>query len=118
MAQWLRGASSCVEDYDAALAYYTSVFGPPAYLEEDRIRGWQLGDTWFTLFGAKAGGPQNSDISLHLESPAEVGRLHEAMVAAGGAGDPPTDELMYAPVRFCAVTDPFGTTWVLCSPQS
>ena len=35
------------------------------------------------------------------------------MIEAGGRGEPPSDQLMYDPIRCCAVTDPHGTSWVL-----
>ena len=40
----------------------------------------------------------------------------QALIAAGGTGRPPSDELMYIPMRFCSATDPFGTQWVIYSP--
>ena len=41
--------------------------------------------------------------------PEEAERLHAAFLEAGGKGDPPSDSLMYVPIRYCFLTDPFGT---------
>lgn len=111
-----RGMSISVKDYEAALAFYTEVFGPPAYVEGHDTSGWHLGDSWFTVFPSSAGGPTNSDVSLELKTPADAERLHAAFLAAGGSGEAPSDELMYVPLRFCPVKDPFGLQWILYAP--
>lgn len=112
----IGGASICVADFEGALSYYTRVLGPPEYVEGDDTRGWRLGKAWLTLFPAQTGGPQNADIQLELTTPEEAERLHGALIEAGGAGPAPSDELMYIPMRFCSVTDPFGTQWVVYAP--
>ena len=111
-----RGITVLAADFEAALDYYRTVFGDPAYVESDDTRGWRLGDTWLTLMPCGGGAPSRNEVSLELSSPAEAERLHAAMIEAGGRGSPPSDQLMYAPIRFCAVTDPHGTSWVLYAP--
>ena len=39
-----------------------------------------------------------------------------AFFEAGGEGPPPSDELMYQPIRACFVTDPFGTELMIYAP--
>ena len=112
----IGGVSIFVADFATALAYYTEVLGSPDYVEGDNTRGWRLGNAWLTLFPSTDGGPHNADIQLELATCAEAERLHEALIAAGGTGQPPSDELMYIPMRFCSATDPFGTQWVIYSP--
>jgi hypothetical protein len=96
-------------DYDGAVAYYTEVLGPPDYEENDTTRGWRIGSSWLTLFAGGDGHPSNVEIGIEMQSPEEADRLQRAFVDAGGTGLDPSDELMYAPVHSCFVTDPFGT---------
>jgi hypothetical protein len=103
-------------NYAEAVAYYQQVLGPPAYLEGEGTRGWKIGDTWLTLLQGKTGDPQNVEVLIVMQTPAEAERLHAAFVAAGGVGDAPTDQLMYEPVRFCPVRDPFGTHILIICP--
>jgi hypothetical protein len=49
------------------------------------------------------------EVTIMMDSVEEAERLHAAFLAAGGTGAPPSDELMYEPVRFCSVKDPFGS---------
>jgi hypothetical protein len=111
--QGIRGAAVCYQDYQASLDYFTQVFGPPGYEEGEFTHGWQLGDTWLTVFPAKDGSPSNVEVLLYLKTAEEVDRLHAAMVVAGGQGEPPVDTLMYAPVRIGMVKDPFGGVFTL-----
>ena len=97
------------ESYDEALAFYSRVLGPPAYVEGENTHGWRIGGSWLTLFPAKQGHPNNVEITLVMASPAEAERLQQAFVEAGGAGEEPFDDVMYEPLRFCPVIDPFGT---------
>jgi hypothetical protein len=103
------GVTLWFADYEGAVEYYTEVLGKPSYMEEDNTRGWRLGSSWLTLFAGGDGHPTNVEVGMEMESPAEAERLHRAFIEAGGTGPDPSDELMYAPVRYCAVTDPFGT---------
>jgi uncharacterized glyoxalase superfamily protein PhnB len=112
----IGGASLFVADYAAALTYYTAVLGPPDYVEGDDTRGWRLGSAWLTLFPAREGGPQNTDVQLEMATPTQAERLHGALIEAGGTGPAPSNELMYIPMRFCCVTDPFGSQWVIYAP--
>jgi uncharacterized glyoxalase superfamily protein PhnB len=105
----LAGYSVFVKNYDKALAYYKEVFGPPAYVEGESTHGWRIGEAWFTLFPARKTGPRRMEVTIMMDSVEEAERLHAAFLAAGGTGAPPSDELMYEPVRFCSVKDPFGS---------
>lgn len=112
----LGGVSLYVHEYGRALAFYEAVLGPPAYVEGEWTRGWPIGNDWLTLFPADEGGPGNMDLTIEMDTAAAVTRLYEAFIAAGATGDPPSDQLMYQPVRYAAVTDPFGTVIVIISP--
>ena len=114
----LAGYSIFVRDYDSALAYYTEVLGPPAYVEGASTHGWRIGDAWFTLFPARNEGPKRSEITIMMDSIEEAERLHADFIAAGGSGEPPSDELMYEPIRFCAVKDPFGTDLLIIARRA
>ena len=95
-------------DYERAVAYYTAVLGPPAYVEGTGTRGWPIGEGWLTLLKGGNGRPQNMELSLMMSTPAAAEALQSAFIAAGGKGPQPEDTLMYWPVRVCPVTDPFG----------
>ena len=112
----LFGATLFYEDFDEAVAFFTAVFGPPAYVEGPGTRGWPIGDGWLTLLQGKAGNPQNVEITFTVATPAEADRLHAAFLAAGGQGDAPSNQLMYAPIRYGAVTSPQGTHLLVISP--
>ena len=104
------------QDYQAALAYYTAVLGPPAYTEGETTHGWRIGDGWLTLFPAQSGDPQNVELTIHASYPEEAERLQRAFIDAGGEGECPSDQLMYQPLRYCPVKDPFGTEILIVSP--
>lgn len=108
----LNYVSIYVKDYDAALAFYTKMFGTP---ENSDPYGWRMGSTWLTLFPGKAGtnpdgNPQNVEYAIQVATPEDVDRLHDALLDAGATkGWAPEDTTMYEPMRFCYVDDPFGT---------
>ena len=110
------GVTLFYRDYGAAIAYYEQVLGPPAYLEGDGTRGWRIGGGWLTLLQGKSGNPKNIEITFVLSTPDEAEALQQAFIEAGGTGQPPSDELMYKPIRYCAVTDPFGVDLLIISP--
>ncbi len=114
----LYGFALYINDYKAAVNYYTSVLGPPAYIEGANTHGWQIGNTWLTLFPSKTGNPQNTEIHFLMNSPQEAERLQSAFITAGGKADVPSDQLMYEPLRFCSVQDPFGTSILIVSKIS
>jgi hypothetical protein len=103
------GAVLYFRDYDDAVAYYTAVLGDPAYIEGPGTRGWRIGPAWLTLLAGGTGKPENTEITLRMDEPAEAERLQAAFIDAGGTGAEPSDQLMYDPIRACPVTDPFGT---------
>jgi len=107
------GATLYYEDYQKALAFYREVLGPPAYIEGENTHGWRIGETWLTLFPSKKGNPQNLEVPFFVETPEEVTRLYEALIAAGAQGEPPGDTLMYRPVRTAFLTDPFGVSLLI-----
>jgi hypothetical protein len=110
------GSTLYYEDYQAALVYYERVLGPPAYVEGAGTRGWRIGGGWLTLFQGKSGNPTNVEITFVVATPEEAETLQRAFIEAGGEGPAPSDELMYEPIRFCAVTDPFGVGLLIISP--
>jgi hypothetical protein len=97
------------EDFEAAISYYENVLGPPGYVEGKGTRGWRIGSGWLTILMGNNGNPRNVEIPFEMETPAQAEKLQKAFIQAGGKGAPPTDELMYVPVRSCPVIDPFGT---------
>ena len=110
----LRFPSFYILDYERAVAFYTTVFGPPPYAQP-RIKGWRLGDTWLTLFPAAdlghnpEGNPQNAEFAIEVGEPEAVDRLYDALVAAGAVTvRAPSDTVMYDPMRICVVDDPVG----------
>lgn len=105
----LYGTTLYFSDYDAAVDYYSRVLGPPAYVEGEGTRGWQLGNTWLTLLKGKRGNPLNVELNIVMPTPEGAESLQAAFIEAGGKGEPPSDQLMYEPVRSCPVVDPFGT---------
>lgn len=106
----ILGTALFYQDYQAALDFYSKVFGPPAYIEGKNTRSWILGDTWLTLFPSKDGNPRNIEVPFHVETEEEVDRLYKAFVDSGAIGDPPINTLMGEPVRMCVLTDPFGVS--------
>lgn len=110
------GISLFYKNYSAVIAYYEKVLGPPNYVEGAGTRGWRIGDGWLTLFQGKSGYPQNIEVTFVMETPEEAEALQQAFIEAGGSGNPPSDELMYESIRFCSVTDPFGTALLIISP--
>lgn len=114
--QGVHGTTLYFEDFETAITYYSRVLGEPAYLEGAGTRGWQLGNTWLTLLRGKSGNPQNMELNIVMQTPGEADRLHAAFKDAGGKGEAPSDELMYEPVRYCSVQDPFGTDILIICP--
>jgi hypothetical protein len=112
----IHGATLYFSDYASAVAYYHRVLGPPAYVEGKDTHGWLIGNTWLTLLSGGAGHPQNVEITLIMKTPEAAERLQAAFIEAGGRGEPPSDQLMYEPVRYCPVTDPFGTAILIICP--
>ena len=102
------GATLYFAEYDRAVAFYTEVLGPPAYVEGKGTRSWRVGDTWLTLLMGGDGAPRNTEIPLVMETPAEAERLQRAFIEAGATGETPTDQLMGEPIRYCPLVDPFG----------
>ena len=109
------GVALFFEDFPSAAAYYTKVLGPPAYVEGSGTLGWPIGAGWLTLLQGRSGSPTNVEITFQMATPAEADRLQAAFIAAGGTGPAPSDGLMYTPVRYCPVKDPFGTMLVVIS---
>jgi hypothetical protein len=112
----LYGMTLYFSDFEAAVDFYTLVLGSPAYVEGEGTRGWRLGNTWLTLLKGKMGNPQNVELNIIMQSVQEADRLQAAFIEAGGKGEPPSDQLMYEPVRFCPVRDPFGTNILIICP--
>ena len=112
----IQGATLFFAAYDAAIDYYTRVLGPPAYVEDVGTKGWCVGNTWLTLLQGQNGTPQNVELQIVTATPQEAERMHAAFLDAGGTGEPPSDQLMYEPIRYCPLRDPFGTDILIYSP--
>ncbi len=91
----IHGITLYFEQYEAAVSYYSEVMGEPAYVEASGTRGWRLGNTWLTLLKGRTGNPQNMEKNIVMQTPEEADRLQAAFIKAGGAGEDPSDELMY-----------------------
>ena len=109
------GVTLFFEDYDAAVSYYQQVLGPPAYVEDQDTRGWQIGSGWLTILEGESSNPQNVEVQFQVDTPKEAERLQMALIEAGGTGAEPSDQLMYNPIRSCPVRDPFGTDLLIFS---
>jgi len=112
------GVTLYYEEFEQAVDYYSRVLGPPAYVEGEGTRGWAIGPGWLTLLQGEKGSPRNTEVTFVMQTPEQADRLQAAFIAAGGAGPEPTDTLMYEPVRYCPVRDPFGTDLLVVSPKS
>jgi len=104
-----------VKEFEAAVAFYTKVFGEPDYSEDDgRILGWPMGKTYLTVMTCDQGpvrdeNPRNAEFAIQVAKPNEVDRLHRALVKAGATDFwDARDTVMYHPMRFAVVDDPFG----------
>lgn len=109
------GVALFFEEYETAVDFYRQVLGPPAYVEGDSTNGWRIGQTWLTLFPSKKGNPQNAEVQFMMATPADAEKLQRAFIAAGATGPAPSNELMYEPIRYCSITDPFGTELIITS---
>ncbi len=110
------GATLYFQDFEAAVAFYKRVLGPPAYKEGEHTRGWPVGTGWLTLLRGKRGNPQNVEITFEMEDVDQAEALQAAFIAAGAAGPSPSNQLMYRPVRSCPVVDPFGVEIMIAAP--
>lgn len=110
------GVTLFYEDFQEAVAFYTKVLGEPAYVEGEGTRGWPVGEGWLTLLQGKSGNPTNVEIALELPTVEEAEAMQRALLAAGAKGAPPSDQLMYRPVRTCPVTDPFSVDIMIIAP--
>jgi hypothetical protein len=63
----------------------------------------------------ETGNPLNLEITFVMSSPMQAEALQRAFIDGGGSGPSPSDELMYEPIRYCAVTDPFGVNILVIS---
>ena len=105
----IHGITLYFEAFEAAVAYYSEVLGQPGYVEGAGTRAWRVGGTWLTLLAGGDGAPSSVEVPIVASTPEEAERLQQAFIDAGGSGSAPSDQLMFDPVRFCPVTDPFGT---------
>ena len=111
------GITLYYEDYTQAVTFYEKVLGPPGYVEGAGTRGWQIGEGWLTLLIGKSGNPRNVEITFEVTTVEQAEKLQKAFIDAGGIGSPPSDQLMYRPIRFCPVTDPCGTELLVISQR-
>lgn len=111
----LNYVSLYFKDLDRALAFYSTVFGEPEVVEQDPIiYGYRMGSTWLTLFPSAGGtskesNPRNAEFAIQVTAPQEVDALYNALIAAGAVECMPVrDTVMYEPMRYGCVDDPFG----------
>lgn len=111
----LNYVSLYFKDHQAAIEFYTRIFGEPQLNHNGgAIIGWELGNTWLTVFHAKEGtdpsrNPCNAEFAIHVGSDVEVDRLYNDLMAADCSSVwMPEDTEMYEPMRFAAVDDPLG----------
>jgi len=100
-----------VNDFEAAVAFYSKAFGEPEYSEDrDRILGWKMGATYLTVMTADPDrNPCNAEFAIQVARPEEVDLLHRTLVEAGATGFwDARDTVMYQPMRYAVVDDPFG----------
>lgn len=103
-----------IHDFDEATRFYSEVFGPPEYDEDEGVFGWRMGSTWLTVFPSKAGtnkesNPSNTEFAIHVSTPEEVDALYRRLIDLGASECmAPRDTKMYEPMRFGCVDDPFG----------
>jgi hypothetical protein len=71
-----------------------------------------------TLLKWEKGSPRNVEFNIVMKTSQDAECLQNAFIEAGGSGEPPSDQLMYEPVRFCPVVDPFGTNILIFSRLS
>jgi hypothetical protein len=102
------------KDFDLACAFYTQILGQPD-VDKEKLKGWQLGNTWLTFFPSEQNvpsegdNPRNAEFAIQVHTPPEVDVLFNAFVAAGAkAFCEPEDTWMYEEMRFSGVDDPFG----------
>jgi len=110
------GVTLFYEDYKAAIAYYERVLGTPTYMEGEGTRGWRIGNGWLTLLWGKSENPNNVEVTFVVSTPTEAEALQQAFVDAGGQGEEPSNQMMYEPIRYWALTDPFGVALLIISP--
>ncbi len=109
------GITLFFEDYKPAISYYKKVLGPPDYVEGTGTKGWRIGAGWLTILKGTSGNPKNVEITFEMKTVNQAEKLQQAFIDAGGKGSPPSNKFMYTPVRFCPVTDPFGTELLVIS---
>ena len=83
----LHGLTLYFADYAEAVAYYQRVLGQPAYVEGEGTRGWQIGSTWLTLLKGAAGNPQNVEVMIVMQTPAEAERQASGRAISCGRGE-------------------------------
>lgn len=109
----LNYVSMYAKDLEAALSWYSSLFGDPIN-DFEGIYGWKLGATYLTLLASRMGthpdsNPRNAEYAIHVATPDMVDQLYNDLIAAGATNCmEPNDGRMYEPMRFAAVDDPFG----------
>jgi catechol 2,3-dioxygenase-like lactoylglutathione lyase family enzyme len=111
----LHYVSLYMYDLDAAIAFYSAIFGPPESVDPEGMNyGWRMGSTWLTILPSSIGtapesNPCNTEFAIQVSTAEEVDRLYQALVAAGAREFmAPADTTMYEPMRFACVDDPFG----------
>lgn len=118
-----RGFSAALytPEYRNAVAFYSRVLGDPQYVEGELTHGWRIGNGWLTLFpleyldgyDRQAGRLNPVELQFHLDGLSQLRALRAAFISAGGRGPEPSRELMYVPLWFAPLEDPFGNRVIL-----
>jgi hypothetical protein len=109
------GVTLFYQEFEKSISYYTQVLGQPGYVEGSGTRGWQIGNGWLTVLKGQNGNPHNVEITLETLTVDEAEKLQQAFIDAGGRGSPPSNQLMYTPVRICPIVTPLGTEILIIS---
>ena len=95
-----------VMDPDAAVRFYSRVFGEPGYVGPDPpTYGWRMGATWLTVFSAQDGphpgaDPRGTEFAVQVSAPQQVDRLYAALIEAGARPCmPPRDHVRADAIR-------------------
>jgi len=69
------------EEIDSAVDNYQQILGPPAHVEGEGTRGWQVGFGWLTLLRGKSGSLRKGVVTLQMDTPKEAERLQRSFIA-------------------------------------
>jgi len=104
----ITGIDMYLHDWAKAVAFYTHLLGKPRYQEGPDIHGWELGTTWLTIFPDYGNPDRTQSFTICMPTVKQAESLQKKCENLGAKIRPPSNQLMYKPIRHCPVTDPFG----------